>query len=134
MAPVVKNLPAHTGDGRDMGSIPGWGRFPGVENGNPLWYSCLENSMGGGAWWATVHDVGKSWTWKHLSTQSCKEHKPLLEFLLLALPLKRLSVLRICRPTVLWPIWFLMKTQLYYYCGYMVHNESLLSCCLQYSL
>ena len=56
------------GDERDVGSIPGWGRFPGVGNGNPLWYSCLENSMGRGAWWATVHDVAKSWTWKHLST------------------------------------------------------------------
>ena len=38
----------------DMGSIPGLGRSPGEENGNPLQYSCLENSMKGGAWWATV--------------------------------------------------------------------------------
>ena len=46
----------------DLGSIPGLGRFPGEGNGNPLQYSCLENSMDGGAWWATVHGVAKSWT------------------------------------------------------------------------
>ena len=34
----------------DLGSIPGWGRSPGEENGNPLQYSCLENPMDGGAW------------------------------------------------------------------------------------
>ena len=41
----------------DLGSIPGSGRSPGEENGNPLQYSCLENPMDGGAWWATVHGV-----------------------------------------------------------------------------
>ena len=46
----------------DLGSIPGSGRSPGEGNGNPLQYSCLENAMGGGAWWATVHGVAKSWT------------------------------------------------------------------------
>ena len=46
----------------DLGSIPGWGRSPGEGNGNPLQYSCLENPMDGGAWWATVHGVAKSWT------------------------------------------------------------------------
>ena len=51
---MVKNLPANTGD---MGSIPGLGRSPGEENGNPLQYSCLENSMDRGAWRATVHGV-----------------------------------------------------------------------------
>jgi len=40
---VVKNLPVKAGDIRDMGSIPGLGRFPGGGNGNPLQYSCLEN-------------------------------------------------------------------------------------------
>ena len=39
----------------DLDSIPGSGRFPGEGNGTPLWYSCLKNSMDGGAWWATVH-------------------------------------------------------------------------------
>ena len=46
----------------DPGSIPGSGRSPGKGNGNPLQYSCLENSMDGGAWWATVHGVAKSRT------------------------------------------------------------------------
>ena len=46
----------------DPGSIPGSGRSPGEGNGNPLQYSCLENSMDGGAWWATVHGVAKSQT------------------------------------------------------------------------
>ena len=46
----------------DLGSIPGLGRPPGEGNGNPLQYSCLENPMDGGAWWATVHGVTKSWT------------------------------------------------------------------------
>ena len=46
----------------DLGSIPGSGRSPGKGNGNPLQYSCLENPMEGGAWWATVHGVAKSWT------------------------------------------------------------------------
>ena len=46
----------------DLGSIPGWGRSPGEVNGNPLQYSCLENPMDEGAWWATVHWVAKSRT------------------------------------------------------------------------
>ena len=43
-----------------MGSIPGWGRSPGEGNGNPLQYSCLENPMEKGAWWATVYGVVES--------------------------------------------------------------------------
>ena len=43
----------------DLGSIPGSGRSPGEGNGNPLQYSCLENPMDGGAWWATVYAVAK---------------------------------------------------------------------------
>ena len=46
----------------DLGSIPGLGRSSGEGNGNPLQYSCLENPMDGGAWWATVHRVAKSQT------------------------------------------------------------------------
>ena len=57
VAPVVKNLPARAGDTRDVGLIPGLGRSPGVVNGKPLQYSCLENSMDRGAWWPTVHGV-----------------------------------------------------------------------------
>ena len=59
---VVKNPPANTGDTREAGSIPGLGRSPGVGNGSPLQYSCLENSMDRGDWWATVYGVTKSWT------------------------------------------------------------------------
>ena len=50
VALVVMNLPASAGDARDMGSIPGLGRSPGVRNGNLLQYSFLENSMDRGAW------------------------------------------------------------------------------------
>jgi len=57
---VVKNPPANAGDAGDAGSIAGLGRSPGVGNGNPLQYSCLENSMDRGAWWATVQGVAKS--------------------------------------------------------------------------
>ena len=59
---LVKNLPANAGDIRGSGSIPGSGRSPGEEHGNPLQYSCLENPMDRGAWWATVHGVTKSQT------------------------------------------------------------------------
>ena len=51
---MVKNLPANAGDAGDAGSIPGMGRSPGGRNGNPLQYSCLENSMDRGDWQATV--------------------------------------------------------------------------------
>ena len=57
---VVKNPPASGGDVRDVGSIPGSGRSPGGGHGNQLQYSCLENPMNRGAWWATVHWVTKS--------------------------------------------------------------------------
>ena len=59
---VVKNPPANVGDTRDVDLIPGSVRFPGVGNGNPLQYSFLENSMDGGAWWASVQRVTNSWT------------------------------------------------------------------------
>ena len=54
---MIKNLPANAGD---TGSVPGSGRSSGEGNCNPLLYSCLENSMGRGAWWATVHGVAES--------------------------------------------------------------------------
>ena len=57
---MVVNLPANAGGTGDSGSIPGLGRSPEGGNGNPLQYSCLENSMERGAWWATVHRVAKS--------------------------------------------------------------------------
>ena len=54
-------LPANPGDTRDVCLIPGSGRSPRVENGNLFHNSCLENSMGRGAWWATVDGVAKGW-------------------------------------------------------------------------
>ena len=59
---VVKNLPANEGDAGDTGLIPASGRSPGVKNGNPLQYSCLENFMDRGAWQATVHRVAENRT------------------------------------------------------------------------
>ena len=47
----------------DPGLIAGWGRSPRERNDSPLQYSCLENSMDRGAWWATVQRMAKSWTW-----------------------------------------------------------------------
>ena len=59
---VVKNLAANAGDIRDSGLIPGSGRSPRGEHGNPLQCSCLENPMDRGSWWAIVHRVAKSWS------------------------------------------------------------------------
>ena len=56
---VVKHIPANAGD---VGSIPGLGISPGMGNGNPFQYSCLENSMDRRTWWATVHGVTESST------------------------------------------------------------------------
>ena len=72
---AIKNLPANAGD---EGSIPGLERSPGGGRGIPLRYSCLENPIDRGDWWATVHRVTKSQTWlKRLSTctqdeQACR--------------------------------------------------------------
>ena len=57
---VVQNLPANAGDARNVGTIPGSGRYPGEGNGNPLQDSCLEKSMDRGAWRVTVHGVTKT--------------------------------------------------------------------------
>ena len=70
-AKIIQGLPqglngkestCNAGDVGDTGLIPGLGRSPGEANGNPLQYSCLENPMDVGAWWATVQGVAKSWT------------------------------------------------------------------------
>ena len=60
MALVIKNLCASALDIRDSGLIPGSGRSPGGGHGNPVQYSCLENSIDRGAWRATVHGVTES--------------------------------------------------------------------------
>jgi len=64
MAQMVKNLPViqETWVRSHLNLIPGLGISPGEGNGNPLQYSCLENSMNRGAWWATVHGVAKNGT------------------------------------------------------------------------
>ena len=56
---LVKNPLAYAGDIRDVGSIPGSGKFPGGGHGNPLQYSGLENPMDKGAWQTTVNGVAK---------------------------------------------------------------------------
>ena len=56
---MVKSLPVKAGDTRDSDSVPESGRYPGVENGNPLQYSCLGNPTDRGEWRATVHGVAK---------------------------------------------------------------------------
>ena len=71
VALVVKNVLINAGDVTDAGSIPGWGRSPGEGNGNPLQYSCLENPMERGAFYAIVLMVAKSRTrLKQLSTEA----------------------------------------------------------------
>ena len=94
---VVKNLPDNAGDTGNAGSVSGLGWSPGVGNGNPLQYSCLENPMDRGAWQATVHGVAKSQTW--LSTHAN-----------VFLAKKKMSILALC-PFLNQIIWFL-DTQL----------------------
>ena len=71
---MVNNLPANSGDARDMGLIPVSERSPGVRNGNPLWNSSLENSMDSS--WATVHRVTKELD----MTEHTHTHTQYLEF------------------------------------------------------
>ena len=75
----VKNPPANAGDIRDAGSVPGLGRSPGGGHGNPLQYSCLENPMDRGGWWAAVHRVTMSCTQLKRIKQASKNHLEILE-------------------------------------------------------
>jgi len=72
MVLVVRNLPAKAGDIREAGSVSGSGRSPGGGNGNLLQYSCLENTMDRGVWWAIVHGVTQSWTQLKRVSSSCR--------------------------------------------------------------
>ena len=74
MALMVKNPPANAEDIRDLGLIPGSGRSPGGGHGNPLQYSCLENAMDRGAWWATVQSNKES-DMTELTEQACMKSK-----------------------------------------------------------
>ena len=69
VALVVKNPPTNSGDTGNVGLIPGWRRSPGGGHGNPLWYSCLENPLDRGVWWAAVQRVAESQT-------QLSEHQP----------------------------------------------------------
>ena len=69
---MIKNAPAHAGDIRDVGWIPGSVRSPGEGHGNPLQYSCLENPMDRTAWQVMVHRVSESDTTK-VTTQHARE-------------------------------------------------------------
>ena len=72
---MVKNLPANAGDIRDAGLIPGSGRSPRGGHGSPLQYSCLENPLDRGPWWAMVHRVTKNKTrLKQLSMHASPFH------------------------------------------------------------
>ena len=71
MAQLVKNLPANAGGVSDVGSVPGLERSLGEGNSNPLQYSCLENSMDRGAWWAIVHGVAGTTEFVYTHMHAC---------------------------------------------------------------
>ena len=81
--PGGSEVKASARNARGLGSIPGSGRSTGEGNGNPLQYSCLENPMDGGTWWAIVHGVAKSrtrlsdftFTFFHFHTPTIKKNK-----------------------------------------------------------
>ena len=78
---MVKNPPANASKGRNVGLIPGSGRSPGAGHSNPLQYSCMENPMDRGAWWATVHRVPMRWTrLKPLSMHAHEKLKTLYRY------------------------------------------------------
>ena len=76
VALVVKNPHVNAGGIRDLAVIPVSRRFLGGGHGNTLQYSCLENPMGRGTWWAMIHSITESETIERLSKQACM-HFPL---------------------------------------------------------
>ena len=97
---AVKNLPANSGKTWDVGLIPGLGRSPGVGRSNPLWYSCLKNSMDRGAWNTRVHRVAKNWTWLIIHTWCKQSLKTPFDILLRLHTCAKslLSCLTLCNP------------------------------------
>ena len=92
----------------DLSSIPGSGRSPGKGNGNPLEYSCLEDPMDGGVWWATVHGVTESDTTeqlhflyhqRHLGSPVAPKHLQIKSLL----PSQTFNVLHHLAPVYIWP-------------------------------
>ena len=108
LTPVIKNSPLSAGDTRVVVSIPELSRACGGGNGNPLHYSCLENSMGRGGWWATVHRVAKSQTWLSPNMQKYQITQQIYD--------------TICSPTnkvwvlLLLSIFYKKQYQTYYFC------------------
>ena len=78
---MIKNPPANTGDANHAGSIPGSGRSPGVGNGNPLQYSCLENYIARGAWSTMgLQRVRHDWVHTHMHTCTTEHTHTLISF------------------------------------------------------
>ena len=69
--PAMQDCSKETCNPGDAGSVSEWGRFPGEGNGKPLQYSCWENLMDRGAWWATIHRVAKSQTQRSTEQNIC---------------------------------------------------------------
>ena len=92
-------MPANAGDLRNSGSIPALGRAPGGGHGNPLQHSCLENSMGRGAWQATVHRVAVRHDWSDLAQHTARvsTHTKLWQILIVVWQ----NPTRHCKATVL---------------------------------
>ena len=130
VALVVKNLPANAADVRDMGSIPGSGWSPGEGNGDPLQYSCLENSKDRGTWQATVHRAVKSRTrLKWLSTQGSQVGRAELGLGPISLPYlcclaSQPWAMISCRTPSLWPVRTLFLTIILFLAGGASHSSS----------
>ena len=97
VAQMVKNPPANAGDTKDTDLVPGLGRSPGEGNSSPVQYSCLENPMDRGDWWATVHGVAKKSVTSELLTV------PGLYMLVL---INHLTWVALSKETWTWVIWF----------------------------
>ena len=111
---VVKNLPANAGDVRDAGSSPRSGKkIPLRRHGNPLQYSCLENPMNRGTWWATAHKISKSQTClKRLSmTQEEPYISGIIQYLSFCDQLISLSIMSLRFIHIAYRILFLFKAE-----------------------